>query len=61
MKTAFVAGDAFSCGDIPVGIICYRFVSLVPERPPMNGIDRWYPDLCKRPAFREHVTEFPLV
>lgn len=61
MKTAFVAGDAFSCGDIPVGIVCYRFVSLVPERPPMTGIDRWYAELCKRPAFREHVTAIPLV
>jgi glutathione S-transferase len=61
MKTAFVAGDTFSCGDIPVGIICYRFATLVAERPPMNGIDRWYTELCKRPAFREHVTEIPLV
>jgi glutathione S-transferase len=61
MKTAFVAGDAFSCGDIPVGIVCYRFVSLVPERPPMAGIDRWYAELCKRPAFREHVAAIPLV
>ena len=32
-KTPFVAGDAFSYGDIPVGIMCYRFVQLVPERP----------------------------
>lgn len=61
MKTAFVAGDSFSCGDIPIGIIAYRFVSLVPEHPPMTGIDRWYTDLCNRPAFREHVTEIPLV
>lgn len=61
MKTAYVAGDAFSFGDIPVGIICYRFDSLVSERPPMNGIDRWYAELCKRPAFREHVTGIPLV
>jgi glutathione S-transferase len=61
MKTAFVAGDSFSCGDIPIGIIVYRFVTLVPEHPPMTGIDRWYTDLCNRPAFREHVTEIPLV
>lgn len=61
MKTAFVAGDAFSCGDIPVGIIAHRFVTLVPERPVMSGIDRWYAALCERPAFRAQVTDIPLI
>lgn len=61
MRTAYVAGDAFSCGDIPIGIIAHRFVSLIPDHPPMNGIDRWYSELCRRPAFRAHVTEIPLV
>jgi glutathione S-transferase len=60
-KTAYVAGDAFSCGDIPVGIIVHRFVALVPDHPAMNGLERWYADLCERPAFRAHVTEIPLV
>ena len=32
---SIVAGDAFSYGDIPVGIMTYRFVQLIPERPPM--------------------------
>ena len=32
-KTQYLAGDAFSYGDIPVGIMAYRFVQLVPERP----------------------------
>ena len=32
-KTKFLAGDTFSYGDIPVGIMCYRFVQLVPDRP----------------------------
>ncbi|HEX5845491.1 MAG TPA: hypothetical protein VFY53_04215 [Rhodoplanes sp.] len=60
-KTAYAAGDAFSCGDIPVGIIVHRFVALVPDHPAMNGLERWYADLCERPAFRAHVTEIPLV
>jgi glutathione S-transferase len=59
-KTAYAAGDAFSC-DIPVGIIVHRFVALVPDHPAMNGLERWYADLCERPAFRAHVTEIPLV
>ena len=32
-KTQFVAGDSFSYGDIPVGVMCYRYRQLVPERP----------------------------
>src|SRR5215218_8537026 len=36
-KTAFVAGDSFSMGDIPVGIMAYRFRQLVPERPPLSN------------------------
>jgi glutathione S-transferase len=60
-KTAFVAGDEFSYGDIPVGIITYRFTSLVKDRPAMSGLDRWYAALMTRPAFREHVAAIPLV
>ena len=33
-KTRYVAGDAFSYGDIPVAIMVYRYRQLVPERPP---------------------------
>ena len=58
---AFVAGDTFSYGDIPLGIIAYRVVELVPERPALPGFDRWYGELCKRAAFREHVTSIKLV
>src|SRR5262249_47368887 len=32
-KTPYLAGDEFSYGDIPVGIIAYRYRQLVPERP----------------------------
>lgn len=61
MKTAFVAGDAFSCGDIPLGVVAHRFVSLIPERPAMSGIDRWYQALRERPAFLAQVVDIPLV
>ena len=60
-KTRYVAGDAFSYGEIPLGIVAFRFVTLVPGRPPMTGLDRWYGELLQRPAFREHVTDIPLV
>ena len=59
-KTQFVAGDAFSYGDIPVGIMCYRYRQLVPDRPPTPNLDRWYDAISKRKAFQDHVGSIPL-
>jgi glutathione S-transferase len=59
-KTAYLAGDAFSYGDIPVGIMVYRYVQLIPERPPMPSLDRWYAAISSRQAFREQVASVPL-
>ena len=41
-KTTYVAGPAFSYGDIPVGVMCYRYRQLVPGRPATPNLDRWY-------------------
>jgi glutathione S-transferase len=59
-KTEYVAGPAFSYGDIPVGIMCYRFVQLVPQRPPMLNLDRWYSTISSRQAFKDQVGSVPL-
>ena len=59
-KTAYVAGDAFSMGDIPVGIFGYRFHALVTERPPLPHFERWFAAISARPAFRDHVLSMPL-
>ena len=59
-KTQFVAGDAFSYGDIPVGVMCYRFVQLVPERPKTPNLDRWYAAISGRKAFKNQVGSVPL-
>ena len=59
-KTAFVAGDTFSMGDIPVAIFGYRFRELVSARPPLPHFERWYGAIAQRPAFREHVLSVPL-
>jgi glutathione S-transferase len=59
-KTPYVVGDAFSYGDIPVGTMCYRFVQLIPERPPMPNLDRWYAVISARQAFKDHVASVPL-
>jgi glutathione S-transferase len=60
-KTAFVAGDAFSYGDIPVGVMIYRYLKLVPERPKLSNLERWYAAVAERKAFRDHVSSIPLV
>lgn len=59
-KTAFVAGDQISMGDIPVGVMAYRFRQLCPERPEMKNLDRWYAALQTRAAFRQQVEAIPL-
>jgi glutathione S-transferase len=60
-KTAFVAGDTFSYGDIPVGVMIYRYMKLVPERPKLPNLERWYAAIAERKAFRDHVASIPLV
>ena len=59
-KTAYVAGPAFSYGDIPVGVMCYRYRQLVPGRPATPNLDRWYDAISKRKPFQDHVGSIPL-
>ena len=59
-KTRYLAGDEFSYGDIPVGIIAYRYRQLVPERPALANFERWYAAIAARPAFKDHVAAVPL-
>lgn len=59
-KTAFVAGDDFSYGDIPVGIIARRYRDLVPDRPTLSNFERWFAAISARPGFRQHVQAIPL-
>ncbi len=57
----FVAGVTFQMGDIPVGLITYRYRRLVPERTGLGNLERWYLTLEQRAAFREHVLAIPFV
>ena len=51
----YVAGDAFSMGDIPVGIAAYRWYHLDIEREVFTNLARWYRRLAERPAYRAHI------
>ena len=59
-KTRHLAGGEFSYGDIPVGIMIYRYMQLIPERPATPDLDRWYAVISSRPAFKEQVATVPL-
>jgi glutathione S-transferase len=59
-KTAYLAGDGFSYGDIPVGIMAYRYRQLVPDRPPLRNFERWYAAISSRQAFKDQVGSVPL-
>ena len=59
-KTQYLAGNEFSYGDIPVGIMIYRYVQLIPERPATPNLDRWYQAISSRAAFKEQVASVPL-
>jgi len=60
-KANFAAGSTFSYGDIPVGVMIYRYMKLVPERPKLANLERWYAAIAERKAFRDHVSSIPLV
>ncbi len=52
----FVAGNAFSVADIPVGIYAYRWYTFEGiERGPLPALERWYGELQERAAYRDHV------
>ncbi len=59
-KTAYVAGDGFSYGDIPAAVIANRYRALVPERPPLRHVERWFAAISARPAFKDQVAAVPL-
>jgi glutathione S-transferase len=59
-QTAYVAGDQFSMGDIPVGVFGYRFHALVKDRPPLPHFERWFAAISARPAFHDHILSMPL-
>lgn len=59
-KTAYVAGPAFSYGDIPVGVMVYRYRQLVPDSPSTPNLERWFEAISKRKPFHDHVGSIPL-
>ena len=54
---AFVAGEAFTMGDIPVGCFAYRWSALPMERAPLPNLARWMERLGTRDGYRKFVAQ----
>lgn len=52
---AFVAGDEFTMGDIPIGGVIYRWYTMDIARPDRPNVQAWYERLQERPGFAEHI------
>lgn len=56
----YVAGEAFTMGDIPVGATAHRWLEIPGiERPPFAAVRAWRERLAGRAGFRNHV-QLPL-
>ena len=55
----YVAGAAFTMGDIPIGCEVQRYMRVPIERPLLPKLQAWFERLRERPAFARHV-DLPL-
>ena len=53
---AYVAGDAFTVGDIAAGAAAHRWLNLPVSRKPCPNLERWHQSLVERPAGRKLLT-----
>ena len=59
-ESHYVSGPDFSIGDIPLGILAYRWFNLPIERKALDHLAAWYKRLCERPAYESHIRK-PLI
>ncbi|HWA61082.1 MAG TPA: glutathione S-transferase, partial [Caulobacteraceae bacterium] len=52
---AYVAGDAMTMADIPIGTQMYRHFEMDIPRPALPNVEAWYERLRARPAYRAQV------
>lgn len=51
-RQPYMAGDAFTMADIPIGCEIHRWWGLPQERPVLPHLERWYQSLLARPGAR---------
>jgi glutathione S-transferase len=52
---SFIAGEELTMGDIPIGVVTYRYMTLDISRPSLPHVEAWYQRLQDRPAYQHHV------
>jgi glutathione S-transferase len=55
----YLAGSAFTMGDIPLGCHVQLWMRLPIERPAHRNLKAWFDRLCARPAYRK-IVDIPL-
>jgi glutathione S-transferase len=58
-RKAYLAGEAFTMGDIPLGCHVHLWMRLPIERPSHPNLAAWFNRLCARPAFKK-IVDIPL-
>ena len=56
----YMVGDSLTMADIPLGVMVYRWLTLIDDRPAMANLEGWYARICERPSFRTTVLDIPL-
>ncbi|WP_193170075.1 glutathione S-transferase family protein [Nisaea nitritireducens] len=56
----YIMGDRLTMADIAIAINCYRWLTLIQDRPSMPALEAWYDRIAARPAFKQHVLDIPL-
>jgi glutathione S-transferase len=56
----YMAGSAFTMGDIPMGVALHRWFLLPIERPDYPRLAAYYARLKQRPGFAQHCSA-PLI
>jgi glutathione S-transferase len=51
----YIAGNAFTMGDIPLGCHVYNWMAMPIQRRPLPHLEAWYERLTTRPAYRKIV------
>lgn len=51
----FIAGNVLTIGDIPIGTMTYRFMTMPIARPTLPNVEKWYARLCNRIPYQKHV------
>ena len=52
----YIAGDKFTMGDIPMGVLGRRWFDLDIERPEARpNVETWFNRLKERPAYQKHI------